>query len=628
MSALALFLFPTIVSILSQLIRKKRLDFNLSEFFSWCFFSLLFVSLTLPVFHATGDLTVQIASDGLPMFSYTKLVPFALLIASILLGFMYGREKNQLQFGSFVSDRKNKSAFSRLIPTIVRLILHFGFYTLIFLTLAYFWAKPRYFNITFEEIFFYMTMPLQGTALDFTQEFLQLVALPTLFCILFIEFWVWFPFRKNFALYSKARNKVRVSLFPLRLPLSLLPFLFVSYFLVLYPVGNSFIDIDGFISSRIHQSLLIEEEYVDPQNVSISFPEKKRNLICIYVESAETTSQDVSNGGIFDVNYIPEMTRLANENISFSQSNVLHGASIAPACGWTIAGLVAETAGIPLKFYKYQDGLYGVDNLGSDLTFFLPGVTSLGDILEAEEYRNVFMAGSDFEFGGRRQYFSQHGNYEVFDLLTAKEKSLIPNDYMVGWGFEDEKLYAYAKDVLTELSASSQPFNFSMITVDTHAPLYPCRLCPTTIVDYCGRVLACSSAQLDAFIQWCKEQPFYENTTIAVMGDHASMLGPFYDQAFDEKLSVHSGSTDRLVYNAFINAAAVPVQNKNRQFTTMDFFPTILASMGVSIEGDRLGLGTNLFSEEKTLSEKYGYETLFSELAKKSIFYDQELLYP
>jgi phosphoglycerol transferase len=60
----------------------------------------------------------------------------------------------------------------------------------------------------------------------------------------------------------------------------------------------------------------------------------------------------------------------------------------------------------------------------------------------------------------------------------------------------------------------------------------------------------------------------------------------------------------------------------------MDFFPTILASIGVSIEGDRLGLGTNLFSERKTLLEEYGYNYLYQELRKKSNFYNQELLYP
>ncbi len=59
----------------------------------------------------------------------------------------------------------------------------------------------------------------------------------------------------------------------------------------------------------------------------------------------------------------------------------------------------------------------------------------------------------------------------------------------------------------------------------------------------------------------------------------------------------------------------------------MDFFPTALAAAGAEIEGDRLSLGTNLFSGEQTLCEKYGYKEFFNELGKKSLFYEHEFLY-
>jgi phosphoglycerol transferase len=53
----------------------------------------------------------------------------------------------------------------------------------------------------------------------------------------------------------------------------------------------------------------------------------------------------------------------------------------------------------------------------------------------------------------------------------------------------------------------------------------------------------------------------------------------------------------------------------------MDIFPTVLAAMGFEIEGDRLGLGTNLFSEEKTLAEKKGLEWMDQEFSKSSDYY-------
>ena len=55
-------------------------------------------------------------------------------------------------------------------------------------------------------------------------------------------------------------------------------------------------------------------------------------------------------------------------------------------------------------------------------------------------------------------------------------------------------------------------------------------------------------------------------------------------------------------------------------------FPTTLAALGVKIEGNKLGLGVNLFSTEKTLLEEYGKEYINEEIMKKSFYYDNELL--
>ena len=89
------------------------------------------------------------------------------------------------------------------------------------------------------------------------------------------------------------------------------------------------------------------------------------------MESAETTFQDVPSGGMMDQNLIPEMTALAKENISFSQTDEISGAAVAPACGWTIAGLVAQTSGLPLKLFTFDEKK--ADNAMNKYTSFLPG---------------------------------------------------------------------------------------------------------------------------------------------------------------------------------------------------------------------------------------------------------------
>jgi phosphoglycerol transferase len=43
--------------------------------------------------------------------------------------------------------------------------------------------------------------------------------------------------------------------------------------------------------------------------------------------------------------------------------------------------------------------------------------------------------------------------------------------------------------------------------------------------------------------------------------------------------------------------------------------------MGVEIEGNRLGLGVNLYSKEKTLMEEYGYKKFDKEISYRSKYY-------
>jgi phosphoglycerol transferase len=121
-----------------------------------------------------------------------------------------------------------------------------------------------------------------------------------------------------------------------------------------------------------------------------------------------------------------------------------------------------------------------------------------------------------------------------------------------------------------------------------------------------------------AFLSWMKEQPFYENTTVILCGDHLTMDSDFFDDLDPEY--------QRSVFNLFLNTNKKTVNNQNRQFSAMDMFPTTLSALGVKISGNRLGLGTNLFSKEPTIIEKLGYDTFESELMKRSKFYDEKLI--
>lgn len=363
-----------------------------------------------------------------------------------------------------------------------------------------------------------------------------------------------------------------------------------------------------YVKNVTNVSGIFESEYISPDASAITFPEKKRNLVFLYLESMETTYASTREGGGKPVNYIPELTQLAEENLFFSDDEDLGGAGLASGAGWTMGALLSATTGVP---YKLPVG----GNDAGEYESFARGLKGLGEVLLENGYQNYFMCGSDVTFGGRKDFYEQHGDYHILDYNSAKEDGIIPEDYEVFWGMEDEKLYEYAKRQLTEIAGQSKPFNFTMLTVDTHHPDgYICDLCDDVYENQYENVLACASRQAVQFIDWISRQEWYGNTTIVITGDHTSMKTDFWDDI---------GAYDRKIYNCFINLpdGLSAGRTTNREFTALDLFPTTLAAIDVHIEGDRLALGTNLFSDEKTLPEEMGVEAFNAELNLYSNYY-------
>ena len=157
-----------------------------------------------------------------------------------------------------------------------------------------------------------------------------------------------------------------------------------------------------------------------------------------------------------------------------------------------------------------------------------------------------------------------------------------------------------------------------MFTMDTHFPNgYLDETCDIKYDDQLSNVYSCASKMANEFIKWLKAQDFYQDTTIVILGDHLTMQNSYYK---DYK------SYDRTIYNAFINSKLNTNNNKNREFNNFDFYPTILASIGAKIENDKLGFGTNLFSDKATLSEQLGKDVFERELLKNSKYYEKSIL--
>lgn len=462
------------------------------------------------------------------------------------------------------------------------------FFLAVSLLCAAVWFFSTWSRMTVSELLYHLTMPMEGTSSDMivkgiVNSFGPALILTPLFIMLL----------------KKTSHK------HLRRLLKALPACVLAFTLIMTSMK---LDLLAYLRNRTSDSTFAEENYADPDSVEITFPEEKRNLIYIYLESMEVTFTDEENGGAFEEDIIPELTALAQENEDFSGSDTaLNGGYSMPNTDWTVAAMFAETSGLPLETSLDQNEM-------STQESFFDGVTCLGDILEHNGYHNTLLIGSNAVFGGRKLYFDTHGSYDIEDYTYAKQQGWIDEDYRVWWGYEDAKLFTFAKNELTRLSESDEPFNLTILTVDTHfEDGYVCDDCEDEYDVQYANVYACSSKRVAEFIDWCKEQDFYENTTIVLSGDHPTMDADFCEDVDEDYV--------RKTYTCYINADAEnEAPDRRRDFTTFDAFPTTLAALGVEIEGDRLGLGTNLFSDTETLTEQYGIGYMASELEKKSDF--------
>ena len=453
------------------------------------------------------------------------------------------------------------------------------------------WMLETWPNLKMEELMFQFQQGLYGTGGEMFGEYGIHCVLPTLFVFVLMVIMLR-------AMKGRPKRKMRV-------------WMLIFSIASLICAGASIystVGVGEYIEAQTTNSEFIRDNYVDPKEANIVFPAEKRNLIYIFLESMETTFADKENGGAFDYNCIPELTALAQKYEDFSGSDTsLNGGLSLPYTTWTMGAMFAQTSGLPLQTSIDRN------DMDTQLNFF-PEIGTLGDILAEQGYNQALLLGSDAVFGGRKNYFESHGNFEIRDYYWAGHHGYVPAGHYVWWGMEDSYLINMAKSTLDEYYAKGEPFNITMLTVDTHfEDGYVCPDCDDEFDDRYSNVMACSSKRIAEFIEWCQTQEWYENTTIVISGDHPTMDVDFCNGIAE--------NYERKVYTCYINSASEPMNPEQRRvFSTMDEFPTTLGAMGVYIEGDRLGLGTNLFSSKKTLTEEMGVTAETLEVSKKSKF--------
>ena len=233
------------------------------------------------------------------------------------------------------------------------------------------WVPEAFGDIPFEQVLFHIMVPMDGAdsaVLDsFVSECLPIPIIVSciLLLLLIISDWKTSVDIKNGQLQHKTNCILTV--------ISSICCLIVYVFGItdcIYAVG-----IDQYWYNVMHPSNIYEKYYVDPSSVNYTFPETKRNLVYIFMESMETTYEDTAHGGYFEESLIPELTELSENNLTFTNGDYSNNGFYAPAMsGWTAAALVGQTSGVPLNTPA------GANSYLSDKSF-LPGAYTLGEAI-------------------------------------------------------------------------------------------------------------------------------------------------------------------------------------------------------------------------------------------------------
>ncbi|MDR0670461.1 MAG: LTA synthase family protein [Treponema sp.] len=518
-----------------------------------------------------------------------------------------------LRYGTgFVRIRKTSVPVSILVPIVVSAIL-IGVSSVF---------RRMYGLGSIELLFFHMTLPTTGANHNMTLRVITKTIIDSTVLIILplsaLSFEVKFR-NKYYHITKSAAYRQAAAM------------LFLACGICLFIVNTG---MPSYVRSlRKEPSSFYEENYIDPNGVEIAFPAQRRNLIVIFIESLETGFLPRDNGGAFSERVIPELEYLIGNAINFSAGDGPGGAHELYGTEWTCAGIAAQYSGVPLAI-SYLDRS-GWDDYGTLETSFLPGASGLGDILSGAGYKNYFILGSEIEFGGRDKYFKTHKDTVIYDYNYFRDNSYIPEDYRVWWGIEDRKLYALAKEKIAEIAGQNDPFFVTMLTADTHpSGGYLDDEAPIIFASQYPNVLFDMSRQLNGFLEWLKEQEFYENTTVVVLGDHLYQdssifpddfgihsLSSTYDISYDG--SDVANKYKRFPVNIFINSLLSAEHAKNRIFSHFDIFPALVDSIGGVYDAKGLALGRSMNKGEPTLLETLGVEHVNDALQRRSDYYDR-----
>ena len=321
----------------------------------------------------------------------------------------------------------------------------------------------------------------------------------------------------------------------------------------------------------------------------VTSDERKRNLVLIYLESGEATLADDQ---LFEKDAFAPLKDATKDTDGWQSIDDLQQYR---GGGWTMAGLASTQCGIPLKGGGPAASSGSSNELGNDVDTYLGGATCLGDVLDDHGYTSVFMGGANASFAAKDTFLGSHGYSEVKDLADWRAAGEPATSFRSDWGLSDQRLLARAREEVDALHAEAektrQPFNLSILTLDTHEPVHVYDYCPVDTQNEVTSVFACSMTEVAGFVDYLEEKGYLEDTAVVIMGDHLKHMNA--GDAFHEQLDDHP---NRTIFNRIWIPGATNDDALRPGVDQLSMYPTLLEAAGLTLKDRQAGLGVSAFA--------------------------------
>ena len=215
-----------------------------------------------------------------------------------------------------------------------------------------------------------------------------------------------------------------------------------------------------------------------------------------------------------------------------------------------------------------------------------------GDIVTYESWPTVMKQNgyTTFYFTTHDEQFDNIGGYMSANNMefVYSEKDYPSNEVRSNLGVVDDYMFRFSMPKLAETAQENKPFFAAFLTASNHAPhIVPEYFTPKQ-ADLRYQVIEYSDYALQLFFEQAQQQPWYNNTIFALVGDHGAG-----NNDYDVSLAYHH--VPIIIYDPTNETPHV----NHAMAGQIDIFPTVMGILGFSYVNNTFGI--DLLKEKRPM---------------------------